>query len=103
MKSAVLLICSIVLVFLVSMELSVLNDVELRTKNKSLSAQQNTVERYSSMITVAKDKLQKTFALIDAEGQQKENAITPFTLFLLTGLFGFAFWGRISSANEHQS
>jgi hypothetical protein len=101
MKASVLLICAMIFIFFVSMDLSLTDEIGSDLKNPHLSEQQSTTTNTPSLFTIAKEKIQQTISSMDLSGEGGKRATPPASLFLLTGLFGFVFWGRASSANEH--
>jgi hypothetical protein len=104
MKSTVLLISSIVFISLLSAEVDVVDNIGVRHPNLTLPASQNTYDDTPTLSQIVKRKLSKAVTLIDREEQSEEGVPnTPIALFLLTGLFGFAFWGRISIRGKNYS
>ena len=101
MKSAALLICSIVFVSIVSMELYVFDPVGMGTSTPSFSANQNAYGEAPSLSEIVRIKLSNAISLMDrGETINEGTTSTPIALLLMTGLFGFAFWGRISSRKK---
>lgn len=97
MKSAAFLLCSAFFVLLVTVELDSIDDIGLRVHGPSHVVQNQMGDPPVSILESAKHNLQTTIAFADREkrGHDATEKI-PITILLMTGLFGFAFWGRSS-------
>lgn len=97
MKSAGLLICSVVFLFFATMEFDSIDDVGLKGQARSHSTKNEIAGKPISVFEHATRNIQKTIDFVDREEKKLEaSGNIPFTMLLITGLFGFAFWDRSS-------
>ncbi len=97
MKSAALLIITVVILAVTNLGFDMVYDSEVANHGWSHSPISATVDENYAFSGNGTIELLEAFGMVEhQENEPGTSGSVPFTLLFLTGLFGFAFWDRSS-------